>query len=52
MLVSNAVKILGIAVLLVGGSVIMPWNESRRLDLEIKRRAIIEEGADKLIQGL
>lgn len=40
-----------VAVLLVGSSVVMPWTESRRLDSEIKKRAIVKESADKLVQG-
>ena len=39
------------ALVLVGGSLIMPWNESQRLDSAIKRRAIVKEGANRLIQG-
>jgi hypothetical protein len=40
---SNEFKALGISVLLVGSSWILPMNESNRLDIEIKRRAIIRD---------
>jgi hypothetical protein len=43
---------LAAAVLLVGDSVVMPFTESRRLDSEIKKRAIVKEGADRLVQRL
>jgi len=41
---------LGVAVFLVGGSLVMPWTESQRLESEVKKRAIIKSGADRLIQ--
>ena len=40
---------MGIAILLVGSSWILPMNESTRLDSEIKRRAIIQEGVETML---
>jgi hypothetical protein len=45
--VSNEVKVLGVAILLVGSSWILPMNESTRLDAEIKRRTIVRDGMNK-----
>ena len=48
--ISNEVKVLGLAILLVGSSWILPMNESKRLDAEIKRRTIIQGGVDKALK--
>jgi hypothetical protein len=51
MLVSNAVKVLSIAALLVGTAWILLLNEATRVDSQIKNRAIIKNGADRMSQG-
>ena len=43
---------MGLAILLVGSSLVMPLNESRRLDSEIKRRAVVREGSETLIESM
>ena len=51
MSVSNLIKVVGIAMLLVGSAWILPMNETERLDAEVKKRAIIQDGANKLLRG-
>jgi len=48
--VSNEVKVLGVAILLVGSSWILPMNEATRLEAEIMRRVIIREGMGNMTE--
>lgn len=46
--------VLGVAILLVGSSWILPMNETKRLEAEIMRRVVIREGMEnvtELIRG-
>jgi hypothetical protein len=40
-----------IAALLIGSALVLPMKEAERLDTEIKKRVIIRDGADKMLQG-
>jgi hypothetical protein len=42
---------MGIAALLIGSAWVLPAKENERLDAEIKKRAIIRGGADKILRG-
>jgi len=48
--VSNVIKVLGIAGLVMGSAWVLPVRESERLDTEIKKCAIVRDGADKILQ--
>ena len=43
---------MGLTILLVGSSLIVPMNESQRLDSEVKRCAIVREGSDRVIESM
>jgi len=43
--------IVGIAAILIGSAWILPMKETERLDAEVKKRAIIRDGADKMLRG-
>jgi hypothetical protein len=49
--VSDAIKIVGMAALLIGSAWVLPVRENERLDAQVKKRAIIRSGADKILQG-
>jgi len=42
--------VLGVAILLVGSSWILPMNEKTRLESEIMRRAAIRDGMDNVTE--
>ena len=48
---SNTIKVIGIAVLSIGGAWVLPMREAERLDVEAKKRAIIRDRTDKILQG-
>ena len=43
-------KIVGIAALLIGSAWVMPVKENERLDAEIKKRAIVTDGANQILR--
>ena len=45
------IKIVSIVGLLIGSAWILPVKETERLDAEVKKRAIIRDGADKMLRG-
>jgi len=47
---SDIIKVVGVAMLLIGSVWVVPMKESDRLDVEIKRRAILTSGTDAMIQ--
>jgi hypothetical protein len=40
-----------IAALLIGSAWILPMKETERLDAEVKKRAMIWDGADEMLRG-